>query len=73
MASETIAATAVISYFNAAVEHEYLGQWSDAKSMYEMAQRLVSLANSTPGAREQMEYKIVKALQVVNMKVRNKV
>lgn len=68
MAQGNIASTAVIAYYNAAVECEHLGLWSEAKTNYELALRIAKFIND-----HHIGHKIVKALQVVNMKVRNKV
>jgi len=42
-ATENIAATAVIAYFNAAVEAEYLSMWLEAKTWYEFALKLIKI------------------------------
>lgn len=67
-ATDNVSATAVIAYFNTAVEAEYLGQWHEAKEYYENAMKIVLFED-----KANMKEKIMKALQHVNMKVRNKV
>ncbi len=71
VASPNIAATIMIAHFNAAVEAEHLAAWSDAKKNYETALEYAILGDEI--SRKQMQVKIMKALQLVNMKVRNKV
>jgi len=73
VATDSIAATTVIAYFNAAVEYEYLGEWDFAKQAYEMALSVCKHSSYAIKTQNHMEIKLLKALQVVNMKVRNKV
>jgi hypothetical protein len=47
VATDSIAATTVIAYFNAAVEYEYLGEWDFAKQAYEMALKVCRHSNHT--------------------------
>lgn len=37
LSNENMTATAVIAYFNAGVEAEYMSMWSDAQSYYKVA------------------------------------
>lgn len=45
-ANQNIQATAVIAYFNAAVQYEHLGQWDRAKLLYESASTLLQASTS---------------------------
>ena len=45
LSSENMTATAVIAYFNAGAESEYLGLWQEAQYYYDFALKLVGLGS----------------------------
>lgn len=70
-ACDNLTATAVIAYFNAGVECEFLCQYQEAARYYEIA---MSLSRKGPeSSRAQMEQKIQRAINLCHMKVRDKV